>query len=301
MTIKHLVISGGGSIGLQFLGILQHLNEHEFWKIEEIENIYATSVGVMIAILLVLKYDWETVIQYVVERPWHDIFKLSGKQIVEAFYNKGLYDKKIFDVAFKPLLEAKDLSLQITLKEFYEYSHVFLHFYTFELNTFKEVEINHLLNPDLSLLTALSMSCAIPGVFMPICIEKACYIDGGVRANYPLSYCLENHNDKNEILGINYILSKNVMCEINEDSSILDFILGISMNAMNFITNNTKSESLLYEIICEMDESPLSLSYVKKTLNSSSERQLLIQEGYKVATNFLEKVENVKEKMKNEE
>jgi len=301
MTIKHLVISGGGSIGLQFLGILQHLNEHEFWKIEEIENIYATSVGVMIAILLVLKYDWETVIQYVVERPWHDIFKLSGKQIVEAFYNKGLYDKKIFDIAFKPLLEAKDLSLQITLKEFYEYSHVFLHFYTFELNTFKEVEINHLLNPDLSLLTALSMSCAIPGVFMPICIEKACYIDGGVRANYPLSYCLENHNDKNEILGINYILSKNVMCEINEDSSILDFILGISMNAMNFITNNTKSESLLYEIICQMDESPLSLSYVKKTLNSSSERQLLIQEGYNVATNFLEKIENVKEKMKNEE
>lgn len=301
MTIKHVVISGGGSIGLQFLGILQHLNEHQFWKIEEIENIYATSVGVMIAILLVLKYDWETIIQYIVERPWHDIFKLSGKQIVEAFYNKGLYDKKIFDIAFKPLLEAKDLSLQITLKEFYEYSHVFLHFYTFELNTFKEVEINHILNPDLSLLSAISMSCAIPGVFMPICIEKACYIDGGVRANYPLSYCLENHSDKNEILGINYVLSKNVMCEINEDSSILDFILGISMNAMNFITNNTKSESLLYEIICEMDESPLSLSYVKKTLNSSSERQLLIQEGYKVATNFLEKVENVKEKIKNEE
>ena len=27
MTIKHLVISGGGAIGLNYLGILQYLNE----------------------------------------------------------------------------------------------------------------------------------------------------------------------------------------------------------------------------------------------------------------------------------
>ena len=128
MTIKHIVIGGGGSIGLQFLGILKELNNQDFWKIENIQNIYATSVGTVISILLCLKYDWETIIQYLVERPWHDVFKLSGKQIVEAYYNKGLYDKKIFEIAFKPLLEAKDLSLNITLKEFYEYSNVFLHF-----------------------------------------------------------------------------------------------------------------------------------------------------------------------------
>ena len=34
MPIKHLVIAGGGPIGLQFLGALQHLNEQNFWEFE---------------------------------------------------------------------------------------------------------------------------------------------------------------------------------------------------------------------------------------------------------------------------
>lgn len=296
MTIKHLVLSGGGSVGLQFFGILKELNQEAFLKFEEIENIYATSMGVLIAILISLKYDWDTMVKYLVERPWHEVFKLSGKQIVEAYYNKGLYDIKIFEIAFKPLLEAKDLSLQITLKEFYEYSNIHFHFYTFELNSFKVVELNHILNPDLSLLSAVAMSCAIPGVFMPICMNNECYIDGGVRANYPLSFCLQNH-DKDEILGINYILKQNSICEINEDSSILDFILGFSINAMMFITNNIKTDNIPYEIICEMNESPLSLSYVKKTLHSSDIRRLLIEEGTKIASTFLEKIENKQKKV----
>lgn len=289
MIIKHLVIGGGGSIGLNFLGILQHLNEKDFWKIEEIENIYATSMGVILAVILALKYDWETIIKYLVDRPWKDIFKLSGKQIMESYYNKGLYDKKVIELAFKPLLEAKDLSLTITLKEFYEYSKIHLHLYTFELNSFKSVELSHILNPDLPLLSAITMSCAIPGVFMPICIEKECFIDGGVRANYPLAYCLMNHN-KDEILGLNYVIRNNIVSEVGEESSIIDLFLGFFVNAMSFITNNTITEPIPYEIICEMTESPLSLSYVKQTLHSNERRRELIEEGYLNAAAFLEKI-----------
>jgi len=85
MPIKHLVISGGGPIGLQFLGVLEHLNEQNIWKFEDIESIYATSIGTIIGAFICLKYDWQTLNTYIIDRPWHDAFKLNGKQIFDAF------------------------------------------------------------------------------------------------------------------------------------------------------------------------------------------------------------------------
>ena len=56
MPIKHLVIAGGGPIGIQFLGALEYLNEQDFWKLEDIESIYATSVGTMMAAMMVFSF-----------------------------------------------------------------------------------------------------------------------------------------------------------------------------------------------------------------------------------------------------
>lgn len=294
MTIKHLVISGGGSIGFQYLGLLQHLNEKQFWTIDSIESIYATSVGCLLAVILILKYDWDTINKYMIERPWHDVFKLNAKQIIEAYQSKGLYDKKILDSAFKPLLEAKDLCLTITLKELYEYSKIDLHLFTFELNTFKTCELNHETHPDLSLISAIAMSCALPGLFMPICSDNNCYIDGGVMSNYPLSFCLQKNKVPEEILGINYTIQKknnNISNVITKDSSILDFILGFSINAMNFITNSIPIESIPYEITCDIDESPVSVAYIKKTVYSAEIRKKFIEDGVQIATAFLRNME----------
>lgn len=300
MTFKHLVISGGGSIGLKYWGILQKLNEANIWKIQNIQTIYCTSVGSLLASILCLNYDWDTINKYIIERPWKDIFKLSGKQMIEAYYNKGLYDKKILDSVFKPLLEAKDLSLSITLKEFYEYCKIEINIFTFELNSFKTVQLNHHLNPDLSLIMALSMSCAIPGLFMPICsdIDKTCYIDGGVMANYPLSFCLEMGYDKEEILGIKYFIDvenkdvdKNNYIHIN--SSILDFILGFSINAMSFISNMVPLDVVTNQIICKLEESPLSLHFFEKTIKSSEMRKKMIEEGYLNAEEFIQRISTI--------
>ena len=60
MTIKHLVISGGGPLGLRYLGALKKLEQEEFWNLDNIESIYGTSVGAIIGAFICLKYDWET-------------------------------------------------------------------------------------------------------------------------------------------------------------------------------------------------------------------------------------------------
>jgi predicted acylesterase/phospholipase RssA len=58
MTIKHLVISGGGPTLFRTLGALQHLQEAAFWKLEDIESIYGTSAGAIVAVILCLRYEW---------------------------------------------------------------------------------------------------------------------------------------------------------------------------------------------------------------------------------------------------
>jgi len=296
MTIKHLVIAGGGPIGLQFLGALEHLNEEQFWKIEEIESIYATSIGTVIGAFLCLNYDWPTLNKYIIERPWHDAFTLHGKQIFDAFYNKGLFDKKLAEIIFKPLLEAKDLSLKITLKEFYEYSKIEFHLYTFELNKFETIDLSYKTHPELLLTQALTMSSALPGIFMPTFLEDGCYIDGGVMSNYPLSYCLKEHADPNEILGITFF--RPVKDDTNEgynnniitvDSSVIDFAIGFFINAMNYIYKNIKGDKIENQLECSNDEHFLTLDVIRASISSSDMRRQWIERGINDAKIFLNK------------
>jgi NTE family protein len=300
MPIKHLVIAGGGPIGLQFLGVLEYLNETDFWKIENIESIYATSIGTIIAVFICLNYDWETLNKYIIERPWHDAFKLNGKQIFDAFYNKGLYDKKLAEIVFKPLLEAKDLSLSITLKEFYEYSKIDFHLYTFELNKFETVDISYKTHPDLLLMQAITMSSALPGIFMPTILDNGCYIDGGVMSNYPLTYCLKEHINPDEILGVTFFRSiqdetndayKNNI--ITEESSVLDFSIGFFINAMNYIYKNIKRDKIDNQIECINDDNFLTLDVIQASINSSQMRKEWIVKGINDAKLFLEKRQQI--------
>lgn len=43
--IEHIVMSGGGIVGLSFYGILRESNKRGKWDINNIKTIYGTSVG----------------------------------------------------------------------------------------------------------------------------------------------------------------------------------------------------------------------------------------------------------------
>ena len=296
MTIKHLVIAGGGPLGLCFLGALEHLHEKKIWNIQDIQSVYATSIGTIIGTFICLKYDWETLNKYIIERPWHDAFRVTGKQIFDAYRKKGLFDKKLAEIIFSPLLKAKDLSVDITLKEFYEYSKIDFHLYAFELNKFETCDFSHKTHPDLSLMQALTMSCALPGIFMPVCIDNGCYIDGGVMCNFPSGYCLAEHPESDEILGINTKPrdegghGNNI---INQDSSILDFIVGFSINAMNYISNSVKKTTLKNEVVCYSDGTELTLEVIKESISNMEMRKEWLKKGEQYAEEYMKTLADI--------
>lgn len=291
MTIKHLVISGGGPLGIRYLGCLEKLETEGFWQINNIKSIYGTSIGAIIGAFICLKYDWNTLNKYIIERPWHDAFKVTPKQIFDSYYNKGLFDKKLAEIIFKPLLEAKDLKLDITLKEFYEFSGIELHIFTFELHKFQTVELTHLLYPDLQLLQALTMSASLPGIFMPTIMNECCYIDGGVMCNYPLNYCLQN-NSEEEILGIksSYNLETDNFANIkvSAESSLLEYVICMSINSMNYIRDSITIKSIKNTVKCFTHDNPLTLNAIQEAVKSQDLRRQLFDMGTQDAFTFLQ-------------
>jgi predicted acylesterase/phospholipase RssA len=292
MPIKHLVISGGGPLGFRYLGALQKLEQDGFWHLDDIETIYGTSIGAIIGAFICLKYDWETLTKYIIERPWHDAFKVNPKQIFDSYYNKGLFDKKLAEIIFKPLLEAKDMTLNITLKEFYDFSKIDLHIFSFELNKFETIELSHSTHPDLGLLQALTMSSSLPGIFMPTIVDNCCYIDGGILCNYPLNQCLRDHTNKDEILGIKSSYNKETdnfsNVEVTSDSSLLEYVICMSINSMNYIRDTIKMENIDNTVRCFVTDNPLTLDSIKESIQNQELRRQFFKIGEDDALTFLE-------------
>jgi predicted acylesterase/phospholipase RssA len=285
INIKHIVISGGGPSLFQYLSAIQHLDENKILDLQKIESIYGTSAGCVVGILLCLKYDWETLNDYLIMRPWHELFHIKINYIFEAYKNRGIFNKTIIEKAFKPLLDAKDLSINITLKEFYEYSKIELHFYSFEINQFNTEDISHLTHPKLSLIDAVMMSSALPILITPIIIENKCYMDGGVSCNYPLKYCINSGKNEDEILGLCNQYDGQQKNQVDSNSNLLDFILCFFFKMFNNLSSNNINPKIKYEVICNVKY--ISLNYLTSTVASIEARKELYQKGRDSAKDFI--------------
>jgi len=284
-NIKHLVLSGGGPSMFQYLSVIQHLDENKILDLNKIESIYGTSAGSIVGIVLCLKYDWETLNDYAIMRPWHELFHIKISNIFEAYRNRGIFSKKIVEKAFKPLFDAKDVRLDVTLKDFYEYSKIELHFFSFEINQFNTEDISYLTHPNLSLIDAVIMSSALPILIPPIIIDDKCYIDGGVAANYPLKYCIDSGKNEDEILGLTNQYDEQHKNHVDSESNLLDFILCFFFKMFNSLASNIVNPKIKYEIICNVKT--ISLQYLKSTINSMEARKELYQKGTETAKKFV--------------
>jgi predicted acylesterase/phospholipase RssA len=289
MTVKHLVISGGGPIMVQVLGAIQHLEQNNFIDMKNIESIYGTSAGAIIGVLICLNYDWETINDYIIKRPWQDVFPIKVQNIFDAYTKKGIFDIKTIEKCFKPLLDAKDISMDINLEDFYKFSNIELHMYSFEINEYKICDISYLTHPKLSLMTAVQMTCALPVLVTPVCIEDKCYIDGGMSSNYPLNFCIASGKTLDEILGFKNKYSED-KDNINTESTLLDFLLSFLFKAV--FSNNTESvqPQIKNEVTC--DAQFLSFNVLRNALSDIEVRRNLFKNGTESAISFLSNLEN---------
>jgi hypothetical protein len=126
---------------------------------------------------------------------------------------------------------------------------------------------------------------------MPIIIDDCCYIDGGVLYNYPLAYCLRDHTNKDEILGIKSSYDKDTdnfgNVNVNTDTSLLEYVICMTINSMNYIHNSVKIDNIPNTVYCFMKDNPLTLDYIKESIRSQEMRKKWIQMGEEDALELL--------------
>ena len=294
MTIKHLVISGGGPIMIQVLGAIQHLEEKKVVNMEDIVSIYGTSAGAIVGILICLKFDWETINDYIIKRPWQDVFPVKAQNIIDTYTKKGIYDIKTIEKCFKPLLDAKDIPIDINLEDFYKLTNIELHMFSFEINEYKIQDISYLTHPKITLMTAVHMTSALPLLISPVCVGNKCYIDGGLSCNYPLNYCIESGKTPDEILGFKNKYADNPSI-INEESNILDFLLSFLFKAVFSGSTDNMQPNIENEVLC--DAKYLNLEVLRLALSDSEVRKDLFNNGVESAVIFLSNLENSVQKL----
>ncbi len=290
MTIKHLVLSGGGPIMINILSAIQELENNHFLNINDIESIYGTSAGAIIGVMIALKYDWETINDYIIKRPWQDVFPVKVQDIIDLYKKKGLFDIKTIEKCFKPLFDAKDIPTDINLEDFYQLTKIELHMFAFEINEYKIHDISYKTFPKITVLKAIHMTSSIPIFFTPVCIDDMCFMDGGVGCNYPLNFCIESGKNPDEILGFKNKYSEDKRT-VNENSTLLDYLLNFLFKSIFNINTINIQQTIKNEVEC--DTSYLTLDFLKDSLSNIELRRELFEKGKKSAEKFIEKTKEL--------
>jgi len=287
--IRHLVLAGGGTVGLVAFGALKAMDQQQgLWSKSDIESIDATSAGTILAVIIALNYDWEEAETYIVKRPWHNVMKSDLYSILGAFEQRGIWNMEIMEQVLLPLLLAKNLSKTTTLKDFFDVTQIHVHFYATRMgNKCELVDISHETHPTWTVIEAVYASSCVPILFAPLFKDGVGYVDGGMLLNYPLGPCLQRSNvDPSLTLGINKMMES--IESPSTESSLFDYLMYLmtqliqsSWQRVEFSKTASSCKKIQHEIYVA---SRVVTSMDLLRLSSSEEvRQKLIDEGVALA------------------
>ena len=291
MTIKNLLISGGGLNGMIFLGIIKELVEEKYLNLDEIETIYGASVGSLIGVVLCLKIDLNDIVHYFVERPWHkslEKLNFNSSTFLNFFSDKGVIDDKLIKIILSNLLKAVELDEDITFLDLYNYSNKHLIISSVNLNTFRLDEFSYKTTPHMKIIDGVYCSCSIPLIFKPKYLNNTYYIDSGLIKNYPDREILK-YGNKDETFGI-AVLTPAEEIQINQNDDIFKFIYKIIQKLLvKFTRENDKI--LKYEIKFE-HKSSLNNGNSYDFFANKEYRKNMFEKGIKKAKLFLQSLNN---------
>jgi len=281
--IEHLVLSGGGIIGFAEYGALRESNKAGLWARQNLRSIYCTSVGSIIAVMVSLGYEWDTMDDFIIKRPWHHLFPIELNTLLLGVQNRGLFTRQHFDPIFAPLFLGKDIPLSITLQGYYEWTGgIELHIFAIDINQDYSVDVDfsRRTHPDTQLLDAVYCSCTLPGLFSPMLTDGGpCYLDGGIFKNYPAKECLEDGNDPDTVLGIRRCV-KHIIddVKVTTQSNLLETV---ALFCSKITERLSMMPSLHTQLPCEivLPVQPMNLVMLFDVLSRSEERVRLIEEG----------------------
>ena len=283
MQIKHIIINGGGPTIFNAYGALKQASINGIWNMDSIESFRGTSAGAMLSVILALQYSWEDLDDYIIKRPWHNIWQFNLLHVYDYYANKGIYGKDLFVEFYGPLFRGKDVDVSITLKEFHTIFKKALYMYAVDIERFELVEFSHETHPDMPVIEAVRASAALPILFEPVTYNGRVYMDGGFLLNYPFTKCAA---DPDTMLGVKNVYTAN-NTKLDKLEGIFEYLSYILNNIVDKIQMKDKDAKLKYQL--EISTGFIDYSTILTLANSATERQQLIQCGAEDAIKSISK------------
>lgn len=183
-----LVLSGGGSKGFAQLGALYRYYEAKTLTSEHVKVYAGTSIGSMIALLLVCGYTPMEIFKeiYAIK----SLFNVNQNLgIWELFSNFGLASIDTFAHHVEKMVMRKNDGAIPTLEELYKKTGKLLIIIATNVTNMSAAKsvFTWKTSPRLQCTDAMKMSCNLPILFTSIKYKGCYHVDGGLVCNVPLS------------------------------------------------------------------------------------------------------------------
>uniref|UniRef100_A0A6C0BT47 PNPLA domain-containing protein n=1 Tax=viral metagenome TaxID=1070528 RepID=A0A6C0BT47_9ZZZZ len=287
MNIEHIVFSGGGPVGLSQTSSINYLLKENYIDINNIKTVYGVSIGYINALCVALKYDFKDIMNYIIYRPWEKIFNIKpSTAIYNIITKKGIFGTELWEKSLSPLLLAKNFTTDVTLRELFEKTNIELHGITTDINEFKTVDFSYKTHPDLKIVDAVHMTCALPLLFTPPYIDNTLYLDGGTTNNFPLDLCIKNSNIENTdtILAFKNLHKPTFITKLDDTSDISEIFSTLIKKLTRKIHDNNDNN---IKHIINLYTQGIDV-YSMTSLLDKNNRKLLLDKGEEYTRLFLE-------------
>tara|TARA_B100000575_G_scaffold293227_1_gene303940 strand:- start:6682 stop:7572 length:891 start_codon:yes stop_codon:yes gene_type:complete len=283
--IKNIVMGAGAHDLFIFAGALDKLIKTEYVKLENIENLYGTSAGALLLVVIAAKASWEAFVEYIKNKPWDKYWQESTTRgLLNIYNNKGVFDISIIEDAIIPILKSVGLKSTVTFKELYEHSKIKYNIYAFNLNTFTSECFNYENTPDLEVIKGIYMSSSFPILFSPMYYNDSYYLDGGVHIDCPIDQCLKDHKNEETVCIRKLCPIRPLKMKLLKEATLLDFGL---LFIKKLVANTRKMDDMKFENTVVFTGEELILDDFMKIVADKETRGKSIELGRDLGDKYL--------------
>ncbi len=280
-----MVIGSGGHNVIRMIGCVEKLISVNHLILDNINDIYATSAGAIIAVYLCLNLDWKLLTDYIINKPWNKKYEKTPSNLLSAFNDMGIFGDEFVRDILEVQLKIKGLNINtITFKDLYEYSSKKINIYSFNLNKFDCECFNYINTPDMRILDGVYMSSTFPFIFKPKWINESYYLDGGIYLDFPYIKAVEDGMDEDYILSIKMVYPGRKKESIRRDSNMLEMTLYLLTKLV--IEARKKYEIGEPKKLIGIEGEPFGMKAVSDTLKKENIERM-IYEGRNASDKYL--------------
>jgi NTE family protein len=239
---RRLVFSGGGIRILAYLGALEFLEEKSM--LTNLREVCGVSAGSLVSLMLALGYRLPVLRRFCFEYDFSNVRSIDPEIAVLFMETLGLDDGQNLRVLLVKILKHKGFGPEATFHDLANKGCLGLRVWASDIQNAKVVEFSARTTPNVSIVTALHASMAVPLYFHPVVHPDTGYVlvDGGVFDNYPISQLTEE--EAQESIGFTFELGKTPV-EIQDVQSFLGMVIaGYYMPAYQALIQRHRSRTI---------------------------------------------------------